>query len=894
MTYDSKADKFDKRLSLVRQAWRGSHRREDRKDAGGEARLALASIENPISDVSFYEFYSKYYWKRSPVKKRAQPVALQIAPNFSADCAEVDHGLHQMYARANVLAFWRLMKTNERFKLVIEARDAVDTRTLGSTLLDLPPVHAGGEPSHLDRFLGLSDLEEAFERGLTRREFRFHGTRDWREHTCRKRPRNCDWAFALMEMLLDPVLVVWVPKWVVEQYERRNPAFRVMVDKELRQDKKNLLSNRQLLSKVRRALLSDAKRRKDEATRVAAAAKGQEDDGQSGSHSSDSSGGGRSDSGLKEGEGSARGRMIREAMPGDDDFDGDEGCADGNDEEGGAWAKRSAEERASAAAPAPVLSDFVVPPRLRCFVQGVSINPENHDWAADNVLSMQRAKQLKALSDAWCKEAAGGMGEYVDVKEMDPEQRFAYKIHEYKIDERETMESQGSLSKYRALRMILTGPPGAGKSRTVRSIAMLRGQRARARAEKEARQNRVSKDLMLKRSQEAARGACLLAAPTGTASFQIKAGATTLHRLFGIPIGTFRSNSSTEALVRRTRILKASSLIALDEFSMIGRKMLGKMKYRVEEALGAESADVGVLKSMGGKDVMLSGDPDQTAPIGDDSLHREGASKKDGVQGTRDARGRPKKPPEDAVDAWVLSDSGLAFFHEFDDVVLLEQRHRLVDPEKENIAEGRKEAFVDDLTRFREVCERLAELTITREEFAWLSRRNRSRLSAEERRLFDEAVLLMDTRKQRVERGGEVTQLDGADYKNLEELYKLAARKGVPIVRFGSHHKEREGEETMKAELMEDDDFGLAAELQMCVGAQIILRRNMWIGAGLVNGSMGTVRHFVWEPGGDPTSLDPRWRAPYCIIVEFDDVQLNEMAVDGDGKPYVVNRRRFF
>ena len=85
------------------------------------------------------------------------------------------------------------------------------------------------------------------------------------------------------------------------------------------------MSNRKLLTKVRRALLSDAKRRKDEATRVAAAAKGQEDDGQSGSHSSDSSGGGRSDSGLKEGEESARGRMIRKEMPGDDDIDGDDG-----------------------------------------------------------------------------------------------------------------------------------------------------------------------------------------------------------------------------------------------------------------------------------------------------------------------------------------------------------------------------------------------------------------------------------------------------------------------------------------------------------------------------------------------------------------------------------------
>ena len=116
----------------------------------------------------------------------------------------------------------------------------------------------------------------------------------------------------------------------------------------------------------------------------------------------------------------------------------------------------------------------------------------------------------------------------------------------------------------------------------------------------------------------------------------------------------------------------------------------------------------------------------------------------------------------------------------------------------------------------------------------------------------------------------------------------------MPVVRFGSHHKKREGEETMKAELMEDDDFGLAAVLQLCVGARVILTRNMWIGAGLVNGSMGTVVNFVWEPGGDPASSDPRLRAPLCIIVEFDDVQLDETAVDGDGKPYVVNRRRYF
>ena len=132
-------------------------------------------MEKQIRNVSVYEFYSKYYWKRNQVKKRAQPVALQVAPGFSADCAEVDHGLHQMYAKANVLAFWRLMRTQDRIRLAKRldpdtSGKAVDNRVLGSTWLDLPPVHAGGEPSDLDRFLGLGDLEEAFERGLTRRE----------------------------------------------------------------------------------------------------------------------------------------------------------------------------------------------------------------------------------------------------------------------------------------------------------------------------------------------------------------------------------------------------------------------------------------------------------------------------------------------------------------------------------------------------------------------------------------------------------------------------------------------------------------------------------------------------------------------------------------------------
>ena len=93
LTWDSKVDKLDKRLGLVRQSWRGQYRREDRA-AGGAARDVLVARERPIRSLSLYEFYSKYFWKRNQVVKRARPVALQVTPAFSADCAAIDHDLH--------------------------------------------------------------------------------------------------------------------------------------------------------------------------------------------------------------------------------------------------------------------------------------------------------------------------------------------------------------------------------------------------------------------------------------------------------------------------------------------------------------------------------------------------------------------------------------------------------------------------------------------------------------------------------------------------------------------------------------------------------------------------------------------------------------------------------
>ena len=97
------------------------------------------------------------------------------------------------------------------------------------------------------------------------------------------------------------------------------------------------------------------------------------------------------------------------------------------------------------------------------------------------------------------------------------------------------------------VRLMITGAAGTGKSSTIRAIvcARRRGLKGLAR-----------------------RQACLLAAPTGCASFQMKNGATTIHRAFGVPISfcgpTSRKVKESPLFVKRKRRLLAAKLIVID------------------------------------------------------------------------------------------------------------------------------------------------------------------------------------------------------------------------------------------------------------------------------------------------------------------------------------------
>ena len=369
------------------------------------------------------------------------------------------------------------------------------------------------------------------------------------------------------------------------------------------------------------------------------------------------------------------------------------------------------------------------------------------------------------------------------------------------------------------------------------------------------------------------RNVCLLGAPTGCASYLLKFGASTLHRSYGIPVGfcgAWKDRASGRFRRMKTRLSQAR-LFVIDEMSMVGRQMLGKIEFKVWDTLRGAPGGGESEVLLQGRDAVLAGDPKQASPIGDEPMYKEGDYGGKGQNKPRGSEGTPG-------DAWTtkkLVRMGMAVRQTFQDVALLRQVHRYTE-EKEGLAEGRREEYRRDAGRFLSVTRGMADCTWTRTDHAWLSRRNRSvvqqtREGREELARFETAPLLMDGRKDRVT--GEV----GANRVNQQKLEALSARTQKPIVLLRALHDRPDTPEgrVMKPELMDAEDFrGIEGELAFCEGARVLLTQNLWVEAGLMNGALGVLRGYMWPEGGDPHSEDPKKRSPLCVFVEFDSVNL--------------------
>ncbi len=96
------------------------------------------------------------------------------------------------------------------------------------------------------------------------------------------------------------------------------------------------------------------------------------------------------------------------------------------------------------------------------------------------------------------------------------------------------------------------------------------------------------------------------------------------------------------------------------------------------------------------------------------------------------------------------------------------------------------------------------------------------------------------------------------DFVNINKLRSL----NCPVAKIRAVHEG--GLEAKRAE--SDMAKGLEAELLLAKGAWIMLMANLWMRAGLVNGSMGTIREIIFEEDGPPY-------LPRAVLISFDHYQ---------------------
>ena len=119
---------------------------------------------------------------------------------------------------------------------------------------------------------------------------------------------------------------------------------------------------------------------------------------------------------------------------------------------------------------------------------------------------------------------------------------------------------------------------------------------------------------------------CVVTATTGKASFNIKG--ITIHSLLNLPVGLRGNKDLTgQSLCRLQERLDGVDYILIDEYSMLGQTTLGWIDKRCKQATGF------FHKILGGKSLILIGDPGQLPPVGEKPLYHDRPSNAIGEQG---------------------------------------------------------------------------------------------------------------------------------------------------------------------------------------------------------------------------------------------------------------------
>jgi ATP-dependent exoDNAse (exonuclease V) alpha subunit len=281
-------------------------------------------------------------------------------------------------------------------------------------------------------------------------------------------------------------------------------------------------------------------------------------------------------------------------------------------------------------------------------------------------------------------------------------------------------------------------------------------------------------------------GKCAVTATTGKASYNIRG--ITIHSLVKLPIGSQgKKELAGQSLCRLQNSLNGVDYILIDEYSMLGQVTFGWMDKRCKQATGFHD------KVLGGKSLILIGDPGQLPPVADKPLYHA--------------------KPSNAV-----GEQGYQTYRMFDKVVKLTVNQRVQGMSSEQVT------FRDLLLRLRK-----GESTVD----DWKLLLTRQPSSIPDLSEFEDATRLFYSNEQ------------VANY-NHDQLRKLEH----PVAHINARHSSAAAKK-----IPSEDMSGLEPVVFLAKGARVMLTMNLWSSVGLCNGATGTVIDFIFESNHHPPDL---------------------------------------
>ncbi|KAE8739288.1 hypothetical protein FOCC_FOCC015211 [Frankliniella occidentalis] len=293
-------------------------------------------------------------------------------------------------------------------------------------------------------------------------------------------------------------------------------------------------------------------------------------------------------------------------------------------------------------------------------------------------------------------------------------------------------------------------------------------------------------------------------APTGVAANIVNG--STIHSFLSLGRYTYKVERLTGVeLLHFKEKHNGLKFIFLDEYSMVGMRMLACLDSRCRDFTGCESV-------FGNLAVVFFGDANQLLPVADQPLYSEITT----LSSTNS-----------------LLERGTMLMSQLTHAYVLKQCHRF--------------ANQDYVSFLRKV----SSGRCTEKERLSISRRFINELSSNEKRKFNSCIRICSTN-------------ESANDYNIQKL-KLLRR---PIANIKS-------ENNCKTAFLSSDELadGLTNIITLSIGAKVMLRKNLNVNRGLVNGAIGILKHFLYEKGVKPPNL------PVCVLVHFENVDVTDLNI---------------